>query len=107
MPACDALTVELSAHVAARHVIPGDVIEVPDGNDCSVRKEVLDVVFGVVWVAGERMETVLLVTDPVNGWGHAFESDNPVCVVYDMPDYPSDYTHGPTAPIEPGDVPLW
>ncbi len=90
--------VRTAVTVAARHVRPGDEIELPDRmTGRPVRHTVADVVAGWVWVAGVKLDTVLLVTDPATGRGPVVGADDVVDVV--------DYRPDQTDPAEVPDVP--
>lgn len=73
-----------TATIHARHVQPGDTIEYPDVmTGLPVRRVVLDVSGGWVWVNGQRLDTVCLATDPRTGRGPVMAADDVVTVVVD------------------------
>lgn len=79
--------VKIGVTVQARFVRPGDDVEYTDAHTrTTVRGRVFDVVGGWVWHGGERIDTTLLVTDPVSGRGPVLDSSELVSVVYDAPD---------------------
>ena len=84
-PVCE--LVKVGVTVQAAHVRPTDTIEYADPfTGESVAARVCDVVRGWVWHGGERIDTVLLVTDPVTGRGPVLEATDPVTVVDILPD---------------------
>jgi len=75
--------------MAARDVRPGDAIELPDpATGRPAVYAVVDVVRGWVWLGAERVETVLIATDPETGRGRVYAADEPVTVVERFPDQP-------------------
>ena len=88
--------------MAARHVRPGDTIELPDPvTGVPTGYVVVDVVHGWVWVGADRVETVLVATDPETGRGRVCPADAEITVVERFPDQPE-----PTDP-HPGEAAWW